>query len=251
MYLRRILLTSLIFAVVCLAADSVAADPITVTGTATGSIGGQPLNATVSGSLGGGSGGTGNITATFSSLPDDITPASVVIIITVQCQIITPASDEGCSQDIFSATGGNYTLNRTFTFDGFPASSLNVSASVMTVGTNLTSTAVFSGDLPVGGNSVLSYTQSVTPNGPGSILETGVAVLDSGQVIRWSGVFTYSGPALAAPYTMNINWNSITLSGTTLITDFDTQCVPEPTSMFLLGTGLAAFAAAVRKRKHR
>jgi len=89
-----------------------------------------------------------------------------------------------------------------------------------------------------------------TPTGTSlSLSASGVARDASGHSSTWSGVFTAQIPGTAASIQTTLNGGGSvvgTYSGNFNVT---APQVPEPTTILLLGTGLAGIAAKVRKRR--
>lgn len=207
-----------------------------VSGTYSGVVGGETMNAALTGSLG--DEGQGSGTAMFQSLPSQLeSPATLAVIFTFYCPIraYNPVAP---SQTIFDLTGGNYNLSRTWTFEGFPESGLDVSGMATTIGSDLTMIGSLNGDVPaIGGDSIVSYTQVLTPNGSGSILESGDAELGSGLILHWTGEYQYSGNALIDQFVTVLEWTSVTLVGNQFDAQWTSTTVPEPATILILGLG--------------
>jgi hypothetical protein len=188
---------------------------------------------------------------TFADLPSELQDdLALTIIVTIwKCTVRVPAA--ACS--IFDASGGDYTVARDWTFDGASSPALSVSATMLTVGDNLSFDETVNGTFPVTG-AVTSYNAAITPNGPGSALESVAVTFASGDTATDTGVYTWSGPGLTLPGAASVSWSDETFSGDTFSDTFTTTsgCVPEPSTLVLVGAGLVLrFAYDLRQRRRR
>ena len=241
-----------------LSASPTAASTVTVSGTITGDIGGDNLNATLVGTVDtysdspfhGGSTGTEEVTF-VDPVPTDLSVTLLGITITVyKCTV------NSSSNSILELGNGTYDVARTWQFDGYPGAELDVLASVNVVGADLALSLSANGDVAppaISATGISSYTALLTPNGPGSVLESIEVEMDNGQIARSTGEYTYAGDAMVAQYYVDVEWPTSGFTSTTKFEDtFQTtfRAVPEPSALAMWSC-LAAlgFVAEFRTRR--
>lgn len=223
---------------------------LSVSGSYSGNINGTPLVATSTGSINT-DGPGGALSATFSSIPTDtFTPLAVgSSLVTLVCWSSAErvSGAHGFAQNLFDLSGGNYTVDRTFTYPTLPGSILTATGTVATVGSNMTYTADFSGTYngPTDIVGVSNY-QVRWVQGPGStVLETGTAtlLLSGGGTLELGIGTTYGGltsPLLYEQFGVYKPMPNYVVTGPTtaeFTTDWTASVtrVPEPSSMTMFG----------------
>lgn len=240
---RGMLLAAMLAALVA-AADDCRAGPYSAAAAYTGTLNGEALDASMMGSF---DILQGMLFASFAERPQVLENPllAAVIVMTLTPTLIAPGGVP-FDQTILGLTGGNYRASRTYSFDGFPGMQFTSLASVAMVDPALSGAVAIDGDMPADmGLVILSHSTLLMPNGPGSILETGIIELNSGLVIRWTGEHSYAGPALAAPYTVQVPFLLAGYQDDTFGMSYY-SIVPEPATAGLLALGLAA---VIRRRR--
>lgn len=186
-----------LLAALCGAAWTASAGPLAVFGSYTGNINGTALAATSAGTINT-DGPGGALIVTFNSIPNStFTPLAVgSSVVTLICWSSAERLDAN-ALNLFDLSGGNYTVDRTFTYPTLPGSMLTAMGTVATVGSEMTYTADFSGTYggPTDIVGVSDYTVSWV-QGPGNtVLETGAAtlLLSGGGTLALGVSTTYGG----------------------------------------------------------
>ena len=241
----------MLFVLVTLVADfsSESSAGFLVSGNINGTVGGESLIASLSGTLDENT-WSGSESVSFSKIPSQLV-ANYALPITItfyKCQVGTRLPE--CS--IFVASNGNYSVNREWSFNGSSTPEMFVSATTSTVGENLSFDATVTGAFPVFGKVAL-YNALITPNGAGSALESISVQFESGQTATSTGLYTWTGPGLTMPATVSVSWSNETFAGNTFSDDFTTTstCVPEPSTLAIFGTGITSIISCFGWRRRK
>ena len=176
----------------------------------------------------------------YTALPTDLSPdtAFMRVVITIWKSTVSVAEGQG-SIGVLDVTGGEYTHNRTF---NTPGGVLTGSASVNTIDGELQALANYTGNLgPLPSiGSLVSYDVTQTPNGPGSILESGFAQTSLGDKIAWDGEYLYVGAALPSALRLSLDYSSYVVNGNRADYTWTVSAtkVPEPSMPVLFGIGM-------------
>jgi len=235
-----------------LLAGAAKGDELTVTGTYSGEINGVDLAGVGAGYLDTTGTGPNHHDVEFSSIPDDFHPFALGIsIITWKCQCASLAI--GDAQNLYDLSGGNYTVERTFTWPDYPDSVLDVSGTVSTVGSEMHGDVSIVGayDGPLDLVGVLDYTSSWSQLTPTSIQEHVVSTIERSNgetlTVQFDTAYGDLSQQLVADQTGNVYADTLTWDPSEGFWSLDWHgvqtIVPEPASLSVLGLGsLALFS---------
>ena len=238
------LLRTLLATWLLLAALPAGAGAITLSARVTGTVNGDPLDATVSATM---TVGMGSITGVYTERPGSFADpiGSILVDHMITCTINSP-SGVPADQMILSLVGSSYEVTRTYSFED--GSTLTTAASVTVSGAAMDAVGSMNGSLPDLPGAIDSVLASLQPNGANSVLDTGSIVLATGEVITWSGEHSYStGEALGSAYDVMTTYADVSHTTTDFSYNFVSQ-VPEPGSAALLAEALLLLVAARRFR---
>lgn len=238
-----------------LASSSVAAraDVLNVLGNYSGTINGQAMAGTAAGVLDTSGDGANHIQIDFSSYPAGSHPyAYGVSKTTIICWGGNKAL-EGAA-NLFDLSGGNYTVDRTFTWPSLPGSQVIATGAVGTVGNNMQFNVAMNGMYagPTDLVSVLSYKVQWNQLTPSSIQEAGVGEIlrSDGSVLTVHVSSVYAGLASPMPFATQygeMTRRDLTWNGSTYTLDWNGYLVPAPSSLL----ALASFAGLAGRRRGR
>lgn len=219
-------------------------------------------NEAVDGSGGGAIDPTGRTSSAgrvvFQSISTTFNPLAINALLCNLCPIGFQAN--GPTQDLFSLTGGSYSMTRVFTWVGVPNSSITTQATVtfddggdggqQSLSSTMSILGTYLG--PTDLTSILSYTVTWLPSSaPGEFFEAGTAVIatESGTplVVQFASVFTGLSTNLTAPQFGTGDFDATYDEETgTLDLSWEGEFIPSPAAA---GVFVMAGVAAARRRR--
>ncbi|MCB9853435.1 MAG: hypothetical protein H6819_10100 [Phycisphaerales bacterium] len=239
-----------------------AATMISVTGTYTGTINGEPFAASIA--PGDGSLDTTGLTPAtthinFTAIPNpSFTPIAFANSqLTIYCPIGGRPIGAGV-QNLFDLTGGNYTAERTFTWPDYPGSSIAATGSVSTTGTDLSflidMTGTYNGPTDITG--ISDYVVHWTQGPPGELRETASATLSRSGGAPFSVEYVTTFFGLSGSLNMDQigyydprRFDYVATGDTTGVYDVELAIVfiPEPATLIFLGSGAVILLCGRRR----
>lgn len=232
--LRQLLVSMTVCAVFALSASAVSADPIVV------NSGGNNVSGTIVA-------GNGTVTITLNN---NLTNAQVLAITNnisaVYFQVsgynlaaVGLSSSNSAASTTIAGGGGAATLGAGFNPTGWAAGHSGSTVTVCVIcAYGINANPPQPAHTITGGSGTGTYANangSIAGNGPHNPFLVGTVV------------FTLTVPGV----TVNSTFSNVVVQFGTTATPPTTSVVPEPASMFLLGTGLVGIAAGIRRRRNR
>lgn len=241
-------------AVLAAAAGSVSGQVLTFEVEFGGEINGQPIEASGSGSLERHGQGSNFGTIGFRELPDGFQPLAVDALLTNVCPNGFQA--KGDTDNLWDLGGGNYLIERTFQWIGYPGSIVTSTAEVTfdQDAQHLTSTMHFSGNYagPTDLVAIEDYSVLWLPGSTeGEVFEAGTALVrranDELLVVQFATRYYGLRDSLGQAQ-FGIGEFATTFDGQTLTIDWDGYFqVPGPGALALIAP--AAIGLAARRRR--
>lgn len=217
-----------------------------------GTVNGEAVQASGTGSLDLDSMGMSNASIRFDARPDTFDPHSVSLISNLCANAFR---DPGSPDNLNALAGGNYSTTRTFQWIGLPGSVIQIDSTVSNAGGNAdwVSNSVISGTYngPTDIVGIRDYSITWLPSSsPGEFFEAGTVVLERATgdtlIMQFASIFSGLANDLQEPQ-FGIGTFNTSFDGTTLTLDWDGEFfVPAPTTA--VAFGMMGLVATRRRR---